>query len=444
MSLVQFLGIIWARRLLVLVSLFSCVCAAFFVSQLLPERYEARSRLMLDVVKPDPVTGEVIASQFAKAYTKTQIELIRDYRVAGQVVDALGMEKDPELREAYEAREGAANTPFRRWLAERIMANSEARLIEGSNILEITAKASNPETARRMADALRQAYVNASLGFRKEGARRSADFYNTQTEKARLALAQAEEAKTRFERQNGLILEAGTDLDSARLQALAGAPPVAATTPVIGGGSPASAAQLAQAEAALAQASKTLGPNHPEMQELQRRRAAAAALVSQERATSGAAAAAANRAAGATSAAATQAYQSQRARVIGNRDKVERLRQLQTDLDIKREQYAKTSSRAAELRQQAEVSESGLTLLGSAIAPERPASPNRPLILGLAAAFGLALGVLLAILTELFDRRVRSIDDIARGFDVPLIGVIPSPAHARSGDLPLLGHAGQP
>ena len=83
MSIFQFLRILAARRLFLLIALISCFSVATVMTFILPKRYKASARLMLDIVKPDPVTGQVIANQFLRAYTNTQIELIRDQQVAG-------------------------------------------------------------------------------------------------------------------------------------------------------------------------------------------------------------------------------------------------------------------------------------------------------------------------------------------------------------------------
>src|SRR3546814_9233987 len=92
---------------------------------------------MLNFIKPDPVTGEVISSSFARTYTKTQTELIRDYRVAGQVVDKLGLAGNPELQAEFAELPVEGRTDFRRWLAGSIIAHTDAELVPGTNILEI-------------------------------------------------------------------------------------------------------------------------------------------------------------------------------------------------------------------------------------------------------------------------------------------------------------------
>jgi uncharacterized protein involved in exopolysaccharide biosynthesis len=95
MSIIQFFRILWSKRILIAATTFGCLFTALLVAWILPPRYVATSRVMLDIVKPDPITGEAISSQWARAFVKTQVELIRDYRVAGKVADAAGWMKSP-------------------------------------------------------------------------------------------------------------------------------------------------------------------------------------------------------------------------------------------------------------------------------------------------------------------------------------------------------------
>ncbi|MGD8199118.1 polysaccharide biosynthesis tyrosine autokinase [Ornithinimicrobium sp. W1679] len=64
------------------------------------------------------------------------------------------------------------------------------------------------------------------------------------------------------------------------------------------------------------------------------------------------------------------------------------------------------------------------TVVRPATAPEEPASPKPLRNVVLAAALGLLLGVGLALLRDLLDRRVRGESDIARVTDQPMIGAI--------------------
>src|SRR5688572_17211650 len=106
MSIIQFLRIFWARRFIVLVTMVASFLGAYVVTLLVQPRYEATSRVMLDVMRPDPITGNVIGRSEGR-YFDAQVELVRDYSVTGPVVDALGFLSDPVRIAQYQARPAA-------------------------------------------------------------------------------------------------------------------------------------------------------------------------------------------------------------------------------------------------------------------------------------------------------------------------------------------------
>jgi polysaccharide biosynthesis transport protein len=432
-SIVQFLRILWARRWIVVAATVSSMVGAAIVVLLIPPRWEAHSRVMLDLIKPDPLTGEVIGAN-SRPYAATQIELVKDYAVAGQVADQLGWVSDPTLIEEFQHRPASDQRDFRRWIAQQVIDRTSAELVEGSNILEITYTATTPGDAKAVADALMKAYVDTSIAFRRQSAARDADWFDTQSKKAKDSLDDAANAEAAFEKQTGLMLQDDkTDVDTARLRALAGQG--AATGPVItpfsGGGSSAGS-ELAQVDAAISQASQTLGPNHPELVALRAKRAALAAQDVQERALARASAGAAASAASAGVGAVNQAMAAEKTKVMGQADKIERLKELHAEVELRRDEYNKMAARAADLRQEAAIGETGLTMLGSAVTPQHPAFPNKPLIFGGSLGLGLAVGVLVGLLMELFGRRVRGVEDLS-AIDAPVLAIIPAAATPVTG-----------
>lgn len=428
MNLVQLFRLFYIRRWLLIGITFACLFGAITIARLVPPRYEATSRVMLDIIKPDPVTGEVIASGAARAYVKTQIELIKDYRIAGKVVDDLGWTNSADFSAAYNARSRPDSRDFRRWLAQQVIDGTNAELIDASNILEIKFDSNSPEAAAKVADAVRQAYVGEAVALKREAAVGNAAWFAKQAIALREKLTAAEKKKADFERSSGIILqENNVDTDTTRLAALAQSAPAQGTT-TVGGGvtrSQGPSAQLSTLTAAIANAQRELGPNNPQLQSLLKQRDALAA--------------AETRSAGVSMPRTVQSGPSisslisaQRAKVLAQQEKVSEAKQLASDVSVLRDQYAKTSARALELEQQGQSTESGLTLLGDATAPMSAVFPKWPLVIFGAIALGLVLGILVSILAELLARRVRGVEDL-RIDDLPVLGIMArvKPAHKR-------------
>ena len=426
MNIFQFLRIVGLRWQIIGVTLAASILAGIAVVQLVPRQYEATSRVLLELIRPDPVTGEVIGSAFARAYTSTQIELIKDHRVAGRAVDKLGWQGSAQLAAGYQ-RSGSEQ-PFRRWLANQIIDGTNARLIQGSNILEIVYTGQSPDQAAAVVNALREAYEEQAVQFKRQGAGKNARWFKGQTDSLRVQLAAAEKRKADFEKANDIILQDDqTDTDSARLAALASTSPmpamVSAAPPVqIAGPGPAQM-QLAQLDAAIASAARTLGANHPDYIGLRAQRDATAAAAAQERsvAAANARAASVGPASGGPSAGAL--FDAQRQKVLGQRGNLAEARQLATDVTVLRVQIAETQQKLAKAEQEAQSVDSGVTLLGTATPPDSPSFPKTfPVMIG-AIGIGGALGLLLGLLVELLNRRVRAADDLIFP-DVPMIGTI--------------------
>jgi uncharacterized protein involved in exopolysaccharide biosynthesis len=187
-------------------------------------------------------------------------------------------------------------------------------------------------------------------------------------------------------------------------------------------------AELAQVDSQIAQESQVLGPNHPDLQALRNKRAALSQQVLQDQAASQSAARAAAGASSAGIGALDRMMSAQRARVMGQRDNLERLRQLQQDVALRRDLYTKTAERAAEFRHEAAAPVTGITMLGSAVTPQAAKFPNWPLIIFGSLFLGLGAGVLVGLLMELFARRVRSAEDLKLALEAPVLAVITAPA----------------
>jgi succinoglycan biosynthesis transport protein ExoP len=433
MSIIQFLRIIWARWLLIAACTVFTVLGGLAVVLFVPPRYEATAHVNMNVLKPDQVTGDVANLQNFGTYVQTQQELVKDYQVTAAVVDQLGWLSDPGRIAQYQARPATDTRDFRRWLAQQVSDRTKAGLASGT-IFEITFSSTSPTEAKVGAEALRQSFVDYTLANRREEASRNARWYSTQADVARQRAEEAQLATANFERANGIVMQgdkagAQQDTDSARLAALvnqaANAPSAALSAPVTI--SSTSKLQLAQIDAQLAQNAEKLGPNHPQMQQLRAQRALVAGVVAQEEAAA--------RAGPSTSAVigeVTRALQQQKSVVIAQRDKIERLRQLQSEVDLRREQYQKTAARAAELTLEAGVADSGMSPIGVVVTPTNPAFPNKPLILAGSLALGGGLGLVLAVLIELLNRRVRGFEDLEFDKNLNCLAVVDIAAPART------------
>ncbi|MBP6030353.1 MAG: hypothetical protein KA533_02880 [Sphingobium sp.] len=415
MSFLQFFRILWARRALILLSVIGCVAAASLVVALARPRYQASTRIELDLLKPDPVTGLSVGGRQTGDYVKTQVELIQDYKVASRAVDVLGWENSPKMAAAYARRQPGDKRDFHRWLAQPVMDNTNVMWVSGTSILNIMYTSSTPDTAAKLADTVRDAYIDQVLATKREYARKNANWYRKQAEDTYRKLKIAVDRLTTFEKANGIILQDdASDPEMAKLKMLAQAAPAAQAA--AGAFIAPSTIQVASLESQIASQAKVLGPNHPDLQTLRSQLAAAQAAVSRETAM-----ARSGIAPGGPSASSMLSAQTQK--VLAQRGKVSEAQRMAADVQILRSQYDKALGKAADYEQQAQTTESGVRVMASAVAPRAPDYPNSPLIIGGALAISFALGTLTALIIELLNRRVRSAEDLANS-GLPVVGTM--------------------
>jgi succinoglycan biosynthesis transport protein ExoP len=446
MSLIQFLRILAARWKMILGAMLACMAVATVIALLLPKRYPASARVMLDIGRPDPVTGQAVSAR-DRGYVRTQVEMIRDMRVAGAVVDRLGLANDPATIAAYVAT-GRTETDggIRGWLGQQIIDNTDADLVQGSSILEISYQTSDPERAKQVVGVIREAYIDAALRFRTDAAGRTSDWFREQSEKSRQALATAEADLSQFMTKNDIVIVGGVDGDTAKLAQLQ-----AALQQARGMQSSADAAvasriasdpvvdslqlQLSTIEDELALAGARLGPAHPTYKAIEARRATVAGQLAQARSKGAAGVAAMSGAARQSVSQLEAQVDAQEKIVLARKPILDELVRLNREVELRRSQYESAAARTAQLRLEADVSEAGLVVLGDPVASRTPSYPKVNLIIALSAFFGLGLGVLSALIAEFIARRVRGQEDLSYAAGAPVLVTVgsaaPSPLRLR-------------
>jgi len=105
------------------------------------------------------------------------------------------------------------------------------------------------------------------------------------------------------------------------------------------------------------------------------------------------------------------------------------LQEAKSSLDEAQDSFNKLAARKtiADMSQDMEARQKGerFVVLEPALPPEKPSSPDRPLINGIGFGAGLLLGVLVAFALEIFDTTVKTQREITQQFPVPIFGEIP-------------------
>lgn len=120
-------------------------------------------------------------------------------------------------------------------------------------------------------------------------------------------------------------------------------------------------------------------------------------------------------------------------RMVEQENQVE-LSALEREAQALRDQLKSLLDRYNQVSSAANVDPGTITKIDSALVPNSPIEPSFPRNIGIALALGLALAVGLAVLRELFDDRIRSLDEVEQKLGLPLLGHTP---HLEQRDIEL-------
>lgn len=444
MNFGQILSILRARWLVAALVFGFVVLTALVVSLLLPKSYTAVASVVIDV-KPDPVTAMMYPGAGNPSFMATQVDVIRSDRVARRVVQNLKLTENPQIREQWMA-ETRGEGDMVQWLSASFQKNMEVVPSRESNVIMVSYKAADPRFAAGLANAFVQAYMQTALDLRVEPARQYASFFEERVKEAGEKLEAAQAKMSAFQKEKDIIAtDERLDIENARLSELSsqlvGMQALASDSssrqaqaagsadrmqevlqnPVISG----IKADLSRSEARLQELSARLGDNHPQVREA---KASIAELrnrmdIEIKRVTGGV---------GVTSAINRQRVAELKAALDAQRDKVLKMKAVRDegavlvrDVESAQRNYDQILARQSQTNLESQATQSNISVLTQASPPLEPSSPKIVLNTLLAVFVGALLAMGLALVLELLDRRVRSVEDVMGSLGLPVLGVLP-------------------
>ncbi|MBL0420190.1 chain length determinant protein EpsF [Ramlibacter sp. AW1] len=448
MNLHQFLSILRARWLTALLVFTLVVAAAVAYAMLRPTDYTARAPVLVDVNASD--VGGGYSPAMLSSYIATQIDIARSDRVTERVLGMLQGNLPEGLDQSFRS-----TTPEgqRRELVERLQERLSVRPARESNIISIAWTGSNPADAARVANAFAQAYVDTALELKTNPARQESVWFDEQVKAARQKLEQAQLKLSEFQQRAGIVGEEVADHEMARLTTLSTqlAQVQAMTTDSLSkrGASLNSVAEVMQSplvnglkadinrlEAQIEQRGASWGPRHPQMIQMQAELQSLRSRLATETSRIGTSIDTSYETGRARERELQAALNAQRARVLAvNKDRG-MLALLRQDVQTAQQAYNQVSENSAKVRLQSLTTMTNLRPLAPAVEPTDPIGPSKRATVGIAAGAGLILALAIALLLELLNRRVRSVDDIVMATHLPVLGTVPA-ASNRFAALPM-------
>lgn len=443
MNLSQFLLILRARKWIILVTLCTTVLVTLSVSLLLPKTFKATASVLLNYKGVDPVTGIAVPGQLLPGYMATQVDIATSKNVALRVVDAMGLDRNPAVVEQFRGDTDGRGT-VRDWLAELLMKKLDVVPSRESSVLEISFKGSDPRFVAAVANAFADEYQKITIQLKVEPAKRASLYFNDQMKVLRDGVEVAQARLSKYQQENGIVsVDNRLDVEnnrlndlSAQLVAAQGQLMEATSRAGMASGSPESPdvagnplvqnlrITLGNSEAKLAEMAQRLDRNHPQY-------ISAKAEVDKLRSDLNSAIQTVTSSVGKNASILRSREADVRAALAEQKRKVlelnrtrDELNVLVKDVESAQRAFDATSQRFSQTRLEGQSEQSDVALLNPATAPLEAASPRVVLNTLLSLVLGVMLGLGLALVVEMIDRRVRAEDDLADLLGIPVFGVV--------------------
>lgn len=452
MSFAQFLAILRARWKAPVFTLVFLITAAMLLAFLLPKKYTAEGSVVVESRTPDPINGTLLPQ--TSQYLSTQVDIVRSDRVAKRVIRNLKLDQSRVLRANWqEATQGQGD--FETWVAESLLNSLEVKPERNSNVIGISYVASDPNFASALVNEFIRAYVDVNLELRVSPARQYSTMFTDQLVEARETLEAAQRKLSAFQQQKGIVAtDERIDVETARLSELSAqlVSLQAVTADAVGRRAQAGInspdamnsavimglkADLARQEARLKEESDRYADNHPVIGRLK-------AGIEELKARIQAESAAVGRSSGVSAQIAMQREAQTRALLDAQRNKVLQLKAtrdeamlLVNDVASAQRGFDAIQSRAQQSGLESRLDQTNVAVLKYATAPYRHSSPRKLLYLLQAIFIGLFLGIGIAVVRELRDRRVRVDQDLSELVGATSLGSMPEALGRATRALPM-------
>lgn len=443
MSFSQFLFVLRIRYKLIALTLLIIVGATIAVSLLISKTYEATATVLVNYKGADPVTGMAVPSQLMPGFMSTQVDIISSKNVAKKVIAALGLADNENVRQSFNDATGGQGD-IRDWLADLLLKNLDAVPSKQSSLIDINFKGVNPQFSATVANAFAEAYLQTTVQLKVDPSKKAAQYLDDQIKMFRENLEAAQEKLSAYQQDKGIVsLDNRLDMENARLNELSsqlvmsqaqtmeaqsrerGASgaglqdsPDIASNPIIQG----LKTEIARAEGKFADISQKYEKNHPVYQgaraEIDNMKAE---LVRQTRAVSGNVASN-SRILKQRENDIRAALASQKTKILEINRERDQLNMLSRAVDNAQQIYNRALDRFTTNNLEAESNMSDVVLLNPATAPLQPSNPKVLLNVLVAIFVGGFLGVMLALVVELINRRVRLPEDLVFAARAPVLG----------------------
>ncbi len=445
MSIGQVLLILWRRSWLVALTFLTALIVAAAVLWLVPGRYDATATASIDPSGLDPVSATGGGATAIGLMQGNMLQLVSSQRVALDVVKRLNLTANPRVQNDFRNSNSFGRESIDEWMAESLQKNVDPKFNMGTNVLSIKYKTGDPNQAALIANAFLASTIDATIAMKAASGDQTARWFAPQLDDMRKELETARGALESFQKETNLVAPtAAADTESSALMTISQELSNSRASVTVMQSRLASndtnlatdpsdpdlqslatlKDKLLTAQTAVESVKNSLGANNPKMVS---EAANIAALKKQiadatDRMREHLKARIAQTQDQIVKLEASQAA-AQKALIAAQAQR-NRLGELEHDVGFRLEQLNGQERMAAQARLQSKLTFADIAVLDKAAPPIEAAFPKPIIVISAAVGAGLALGLILALLSEMTDRRVRSPQDLEFATSGPTLGII--------------------
>ena len=232
-SVARLFSVIWARKLFIACVTAALVCLASWVILSLPEAYLSTAAVLVgtrDSVVDPSISDNKVATATDSVAIRTQVDLLKSFSLARQVVVQLNLVAAPEFARAISPRSSLIRTVT--VMARQAMGRPESPQLDAAStidfatelllgkmsftndgrsfVINIGAKTADPRLSAAIANAYALAYIDFTRKVKTDAIAHASGWFDARLSDLKDKVNAANSAVQMFRNSSGLILDRGT------------------------------------------------------------------------------------------------------------------------------------------------------------------------------------------------------------------------------------------
>jgi len=442
-----------ARKLLILGCTFAFAALAGLAGKVMPKSYESHATVQVNSLQRDTLTGRVEVSYRVSEFLGQQAAIAQSRTVALVVIDRLieegylSMEDFTTAWREATTGEAIAGNDARLWAADQLLLSLTVTGNALASSLVFSFESRDPAQASKIANSFANSYMETVLDQRQRQAARNAQEFSDETFSIAKDVERAQDELSAYRVEAGIVgsslerleaaeilmeaitarlgdaradlREAETFLSEARRVGRDGILNLPLETENLPGRQ--AQVRLGAVQIQLNRIAERFGENYPDFQELNRERIALERNIMKS---------ISNRALFAKRRVdeLENELAQQTGTVLALQERKQTFDDLQKTVESRRGAYDLVTARSLQESLQSRINAVDVLMLSRAVPSPVPTLPGLPILVIVGAVLGFGFGIVLAVIVELMQQRVRLGQTVGKSLNAPVLGELTIPS----------------